>query len=516
MRPDTNEPTVTISVKKDEDGKEAKPAAQQQDKVLFTLVNGQVMKTANAPDNLIPGAKPMPTELAKRLMPDEGGDVKLSKKQKKKMASKGRDSESASNSPAMQRAPAPAAPYQQVDLDKLRLPDGVSISKISGPVPERRYFPCKETDAAPRDPGVPGVQNPASMGPPWSNNPYSGAPPPTYTGPTGFPSPSYGGFGAAPPNSNVIVVDTNSLDEKEKVSKKAKKKAATPSSPWGAPSMPQQNSIPGIGLGGMAPQQQAPAKPKEWTPAQYGGYVPPAGGGGGGQVLIKSVNGKVVITPVPGTGATSQAPSSSSSAPSTGVPAPKRTSPPAPTPARTSATSSAPLLNTSGPSAGSAKVPSSTSSSSSSSTSRSTSSNSSGQQPSSVKRPLAPTAAPRVPTSVPARPVSNQQVNGTSNNNINGNNNIENQAPNEEMMNGNHTEEEKRNKKNKTKTKRNENEKLEEINSIFEPREAGAGDMSATDREIEQFKQFCLDSKPAQNRAKVSFDVRNIAFKKKA
>ena len=78
-------------------------------------------------------------------------------------------------------------------------------------------------------------------------------------------------------------------------------------------------------------------------------------------------------------------------------------------------------------------------------------------------------------------------------------------------MNGNHTEEEKRNKKNKTKTKRNENEKLEEISecrlsqqysnrffssdSIFEPREAGAGDMSATDREIEQFKQFCLDSK---------------------
>ena len=87
-------------------------------------------------------------------------------------------------------------------------------------------------------------------------------------------------------------------------------------------------------------------------------------------------------------------------------------------------------------------------------------------------------------------------------------------APNEEMMNGNHTEEEKRNKKNKTKTKRNENEKLEEISeflrnrdanqamtffllpdSIFEPREADTGDMSATDREIEQFKQFCLDSK---------------------
>merc|ERR1712211_121492 len=118
------------------------------------------------------------------------------------------------------------------------------------------------------------------------------------------------------------------------------------------------------------------------------------------------------------------------------------------------------------------------------------------------------------PSTAPSRPLSNQQQ-ANSNNNLNGNNNIENQAPNEEMMNGNHTEE-KRNKKNKTKTKRNENEKLEEINSIFEPREADTGDMSATDREIEQFKQFCLDSKPAQNRAKVSFDVRNIAFKKKA
>merc|ERR1712004_656534 len=134
------------------------------------------------------------------------------------------------------------------------------------------------------------------------------------------------------------------------------------------------------------------------------------------------------------------------------------------------------------------------------------------QQQSSGKRPLAPTAAPRASSTAPSRPLSNQQQ-ANGNNNLNGNNNIENQAPNEEMMNGNHTEE---NKKNKTKTKRNENEKLEEINSIFEPREADTGDMSATDREIEQFKQFCLDSKPAQNRAKVSFGVRNIAFKKKA
>jgi hypothetical protein len=72
-------------------------------------------------------------------------------------------------------------------------------------------------------------------------------------------------------------------NNKNKNKKKAESPAAQP-----APTLP---------LNGVA---AAPAK--EWTPAQYGGYVPPAGGGGGGQVLIKSVNGKVVITPVPGTG----------------------------------------------------------------------------------------------------------------------------------------------------------------------------------------------------------------------
>ena len=41
------------------------------------------------------------------------------------------------------------------------------------------------------------------------------------------------------------------------------------------------------------------------------------------------------------------------------------------------------------------------------------------------------------------------------------------------------------------------------------------GDMDAADREIEQFKQFCFNSVPVQNRAKVNFDVKNIAFKKK-
>ena len=53
------------------------------------------------------------------------------------------------------------------------------------------------------------------------------------------------------------------------------------------------------------------------------------------------------------------------------------------------------------------------------------------------------------------------------------------------------------------------------LDSIFDPRNMDCGEMDAADREIEQFKLFCRDSVPVQNRTKVSFDVRNIAFKKK-
>merc|ERR1712110_132629 len=147
------------------------------EQVLFTLVNGQVLKTPSAPDNLIPSAVPMPKDLQQKILPEE---EKLSKKQRKKLNkaqaeaapgdSRPQQSASAASRPA---ANLPTTAQGNVDLDKLRLPDGVSISKISGPVPERRYFPCKETDAAPnpRVSGPPGAQNPGSMGPPWANNP---------------------------------------------------------------------------------------------------------------------------------------------------------------------------------------------------------------------------------------------------------------------------------------------------------------------------------------------------------
>merc|ERR1719452_134690 len=147
------------------------------------------------------------------------------------------------------------------------------------------------------------------------------------------------------------------------------------------------------------------------------------------------------------------------------------------------------------------------------------------QQSNNTKKPLGPIARPTPPPSntLPA-PVTNglgdhaPAVNGNKNF-MNGNNNNENQAPSEDScVNGNNTSAEtddnkKINKKNKKK--RNPDDKLDDLNSIFAPRSVDCGGVDAADREIEQFKLFCRDSVPGQNRAKVNFDVRNIAFKKK-
>eukprot|EP00092_Neocalanus_flemingeri_P019810 GFUD01021460.1.p1 GENE.GFUD01021460.1~~GFUD01021460.1.p1 ORF type:complete len:1720 (+),score=598.38 GFUD01021460.1:69-5228(+) len=550
MRPDTNEPTVTISVKKDEAS-----TTNQQEKVLFTLVNGQVMKTPSAPDNLIPSAVPLPQELAKKILPEELQDTKLSKKQKKKLKAR-MEGEVPKSSPAPIRQMVPTTAQGNVDLEKLRLPDGVSISKISGPVPDRKYFPCKTgPEGGSQQP--PGQQQ-GAVGNPWGQGAgYAGAPAPAPYGqqgqygapPGGYPGQQYGGqgqYGGAPGggqqmfggqfggqrpggrDQNVIVVDTNTI-EGEKTSKKKKKKGKTggESAPAGAslsgvtigpagnmwggggqgqysqggmggsmgmPGMIREGMGPGMpGYHPPAPQAApapGPARSKEWTPAQYGGYVPPAGGTGGGQVLIKSVNGKVVITPVPGTGT------------------PATNPPPATT---TSSSNSAPTPPTVKKQPASTNQPKVT-----------------AAQPVS-KKPLGPIARPTPPptNTLPATttltPVTNglgdhaPAVNGNKNL-CNGNNNNENQAPSDDpCMNGNSTSADEENKKNnkKNKKKRNPDDKLDDLNSIFAPRSVDCGDMDAADREIEQFKLFCRDSVPVQNRTKVSFDVRNIAFKKK-
>merc|ERR1719282_555660 len=185
MRPDTDEPTVTISVKKDEG------TQKEKEKVLFTLVNGQVLKTPSAPDNLIPSAVPMSKELQKKIIPEEEN---LSKKQRKKLRAQMAATETQPHisAPAPSMPPKPVQP--NVDLDKLRLPDGVSISKINGPVPERKYFPCKTGP----EPGPQIVQS----------NPWSTAAGGQFGG-NMYPGAQAGG-------DNVILVDTNNIEEKSK------------------------------------------------------------------------------------------------------------------------------------------------------------------------------------------------------------------------------------------------------------------------------------------------------------
>ena len=318
MRPDTDEPTVTISVKKDEGKKSEK------EKVLFTLVNGQVMKAPSAPDNLIPSAVPMSKELQKKILPEE---EKLSKKQKKKLKAQ---LESGQNS----NTNLPINQQGNVDVNRLKLPDGVSISKIQEPsVNDRKYFPSKPEPAHPS----------VVQSNPWSGQPlYPGAAPVGMPGTMSGSVPGYPGmFGGAQSanNDNVIVVDTNNLDEKEKSKSKKKKnkqngvQSPMTSQPPEAASMFGQSQPPVSGMFGDMrpglPPQQPPAasKPREWTPSQYGGYVPPADGKGSGQVLIKSVNGKVVITPIPGTGDNPPLSSSSSTPASTTAPDVKKTTP---------------------------------------------------------------------------------------------------------------------------------------------------------------------------------------------
>ena len=53
--------------------------------------------------------------------------------------------------------------------------------------------------------------------------------------------------------------------------------------------------------------------------------------------------------------------------------------------------------------------------------------------------------------------------------------------------------------------------------SIFAPKDIDLenGEIDDDEKEIEAFKRFCFDSVPLQQKTKVNFDVKNIAFKKK-
>ena len=60
--PGRTEPMVTISMAKNESAKNVKDN-NNQDKLLYTLVNGQAMRTNEAPSDLLPEAKLMDSKL---------------------------------------------------------------------------------------------------------------------------------------------------------------------------------------------------------------------------------------------------------------------------------------------------------------------------------------------------------------------------------------------------------------------------------------------------------------------
>ena len=159
-----DEPLVTISMKDRQppQGPNKSSATAGKDKLLYTLVNGQVKKVPDAGIDLIPGV----TE----------DDEKLSKKQKKKLKRQLSKEQADQAAPVLApaavagvlRRPEPRVPPTgqppaplpvngrgRLDLDRLSLPPGISISKIQGEVPERKYFPSRAEPPPPTPVVVP-------------------------------------------------------------------------------------------------------------------------------------------------------------------------------------------------------------------------------------------------------------------------------------------------------------------------------------------------------------------------
>ena len=283
--PQSGDPMVTISMAKDN--------KQKDDKLLYTLVNGQAMRTNDAPQDLIPNAKLM----------------EMNKKQKKKLK---KQTAPEAPAPALQqqhqyqqpnslpmqhqnttphqqqtgRAPLPLDPTGRVDLDRLQLPPGISITRLSGAAPDRKYFPASTEEYAGRDQSVlplPGTVN--------------HSPNVDYSAMEGMPS------GLSGPN--VIVVDTANLktrEEEEKEKKGAKKKKKNKNKSDNSQDTLAKSASIGVMPSFMAPQQQPTSTPQLQpdVPSQQSNNNLKSGP----QVLIKNVNGKVTITPVPETGAT--------------------------------------------------------------------------------------------------------------------------------------------------------------------------------------------------------------------
>ena len=124
---------------------------------------------------------------------------------------------------AQQRPPLPLDPNGRVDLERLELPTGISITRIHGAAPDRKYFPSNaaEYSAGGRDQSV--LPLPGSIQPPTPALSSSGTAsskmiPENSQAPIGYSA--LEGMPAGLNGPNVIVVDTSSLktrEEEEKV-----------------------------------------------------------------------------------------------------------------------------------------------------------------------------------------------------------------------------------------------------------------------------------------------------------
>ena len=227
--PAATQPTVTISMKSDIK-KANKSNPESTDKLLYTLVNGEILKAKDAPENLIPSAKPMPKGMqviqnGGGPLSNRGGGVQPPPIQPQPVANRGGGGQPGQQQPAATRPPLPLDGQGKVDLDRLELPPGVSITKLNGPVPERRYFPSKPNGPPDHSGGgggdflpLPGqhssqVNNWGGLRPTEGGMPWMGHQNPPPAPPPANPNAEYLVKAGIDPKhaSNVIVVDTSSL-----------------------------------------------------------------------------------------------------------------------------------------------------------------------------------------------------------------------------------------------------------------------------------------------------------------
>ena len=322
-----SDPTVTISMKEKDQLRDKRVLQNTansdhggHDKLLYTLVNGKILNSNEAPDNLSTQA----TTLTSNMKQYQQRDSNVAEKSKSGMGTC-----YGGNGSKPSRAPLPLDAHGKVDLNRLELPSGISITKIDGQAPERKYFPSKPSEQDQNVLPLPG-QHDSQRSNNLNNSRINSA---NISQTSTYPVDNFGqynipGIGPTNPN-NVIVVDTSSLAENtnnskagtsqtgEKSNRKNKKKsklaqqqsqsAASITTP--SPQMAKKSQITSSSFTQQHKSNLQSTKSSQnndtgireatsSTSCSTGSDLK-----SGPQVLIKNVNGRVVITPVAGTGA---------------------------------------------------------------------------------------------------------------------------------------------------------------------------------------------------------------------